>query len=264
MHKNFEDHLKETIVVLLKFTIWDNEKYRVIAYWALKDYILLNYENTLWELDSIIEAFIIGSVSENKEILEEWANSISFLITHKLVYLEADTKEKNRGVIDALMILTKSNSMFIRTRAFSTLSTLSTYASSNEQVLSRIVDDMQMENGQTSAQYLQFISNRLQILINNFRNKFYEKGIERKLDGLFTLISIAKEPNMKMFKEGSKRCMALTDTEEIGLNQVYFLHVFSALTNSKEEEILQDLITTLNKGNFCTVKFYSEHVYCRK
>lgn len=94
MHKNFEDHQKETINVLLKFTVSDKEEYRVVAYWALKDYILLNYEDTLWELDSIIEAFIIGSISDNKDILEECANSISFLITHKLVYHEVDNKEK--------------------------------------------------------------------------------------------------------------------------------------------------------------------------
>jgi len=98
------------------------------------------------------------------------------------------------------MILTKSNSMFIRTRAFSTLSTLSTYASSNEQVLSRIVDDMQMEEGQTSAQYLEFISKRLKNQKDRFREKYYEEGIDKKYDGLFSLISIAKEPSIHLFK----------------------------------------------------------------
>ena len=59
------------------------------------------------------------------------------------------------------MILTKSDSKFIRTRAFSTLSTLSTYASSNEDVLSRIVDDMKMPKGQSNKEYLDFITQRL-------------------------------------------------------------------------------------------------------
>jgi len=71
MHKNFDEQLKQTINILLKFTMCNNESYRVIAYWALKDYILLNYEYSLCDLDSIIEAFIIGAISDNSEILSE-------------------------------------------------------------------------------------------------------------------------------------------------------------------------------------------------
>ena len=154
--------------------------------------------------------------------------------------------------------------MFIRTRAFSTLSTLSTYASSNEQVLSRIVDDMQMEEGQTSAQYLEFISKRLKNQKDRFREKYYEEGIDKKYDGLFSLISIAKEPSIHLFKYWSKRWMALTDEREMKLNQIYFLYVFSALTNSKEEEVLKDLITTLNEGKLLLLMKYSQYLYSRK
>ena len=201
MHKNFDDHQKETIDILLMFTVCKKEDYRVIAYWALKDYILLNYEDTLCNLDSIIEAFVIGSISENEEILSECANSISFLITHRLVYKDVHSKEKNRGIIDALMLLTKSDSKFIRTRAFSTLSTLSTYASSNGDVLARITEDMRMEKGQSSTKYLEFITKRLQKQRQDFVDKFYEEGVEEKYDGLFSLISIAKNPTNKLFSE---------------------------------------------------------------
>jgi hypothetical protein len=46
--------------------------------------------------------------------------------------------------MDALMHLTGHNSKFIKTRAFSTLSTLSTYCSSSEEVKLIIENDLKM------------------------------------------------------------------------------------------------------------------------
>lgn len=71
MHKNFKEHPEDTIKILLRFTVSKIERYRIIAYWALKDYILLNYENKLCDLEGIIEVFVIGSTSDNLEILAE-------------------------------------------------------------------------------------------------------------------------------------------------------------------------------------------------
>jgi hypothetical protein len=167
-----------------------------------------------------------------------------------LVYKDVNSKKKNKGIIDALMILTKSNSKFIRTRAFSTLSTLSTYASSDEQVLSRINSDMEMPEGHASAKYLQFISKRLEQQKKQFSDKYYEEGVEEKYNGLFSLISIAKDPTDKLFVECSERLSKLANVgDEKELNLIYFVNVFSALKNSKEEEVLQNLITTLDKGS---------------
>ena len=40
----------------------------MIAYWALKDYILLNYEQKLFDFNGIIRAFVNGCFTENEEI----------------------------------------------------------------------------------------------------------------------------------------------------------------------------------------------------
>lgn len=74
-----------------------------------------------------------GYIYQNEEINTECANAISFLITHHLVYKDQpiNDKEGSNFILDSLMHLTGSNSKFIRTRAFSTLSTLSTYVSSS-------------------------------------------------------------------------------------------------------------------------------------
>lgn len=150
-----------------------------------------------------------------------------------------------------MMILTKSASNFIRTRAFSTLSTLSTYASSNEQVLSRINLDLEMKKGQPSAQYLDFISKRLEQQKRDFSEKYFEEGIEEKYNGLFSLISIAKDPSSNLFISCSEKMKALTNfKDEESLNQIYFLNVFSALKNSTEEQVLQNIITTLKLSKF--------------
>ena len=246
MHMNFKDYPEKTINILLRFAVSKYENYRIIAYWALKDYILLNYENQLWDLEGIIEAFVIGTISENLEILEECANSISFLITHRLVYKSSHSNAKSRGIIDSLMILTKSDSKFIRTRAFSTLSTLSTYASANQDVLERISEDMKMGKGQSSREYLSFITQRLEDQRKIYTEKYYKEDIEEKYSGLFSLVSIAKEPSNSLFSTISERLKSLVCSAEFDqLNEIYFLNVFSALQNSTVESVLQDLIKTV-------------------
>lgn len=198
------------------------------------------------DLEGIIEVFVLGSTSENLEILAECANSISFLITHRLVYKEVKSKSKNRGIIDSLMILTKSDSKFIRTRAFSTLSTLSTYASTNEDVLSRIVDDMKMPAGQNNKEYLSFITERLHKQREEFEEKYYLEDIESKYSGLYSLIMLAKEPSDTLFTECSKSLMNVVKAQNLDkLNEIYFLNVFSALKNSTVVSVLQDMIVTV-------------------
>jgi hypothetical protein len=123
----------------------------ITAFWALKDYILLNHDCLIDDLSGVIWAFVNGSSEESEQVKIECANAISFLITHHLVFNkeEADHKKKTRVegspvyefnehqnyVLDALMLLTASESLQVRTRAFSTLSTLSTYASQAEDVM---------------------------------------------------------------------------------------------------------------------------------
>jgi hypothetical protein len=73
----------------------------------------LNHDNLVNDTDSIIEAFVHGCTSKSEEILNECANAISFLITHRLVYKETDPGEENKCVLDALMFLTGSESKFV-------------------------------------------------------------------------------------------------------------------------------------------------------
>jgi hypothetical protein len=47
MHKNFKVEGDKTINILLKFTVSEMEEFRIIAFWALKDYILLNHDNLI-------------------------------------------------------------------------------------------------------------------------------------------------------------------------------------------------------------------------
>ena len=61
-----------------------------MAYWAIKDYIMLNHENLIEDISSVIQSFVNGSVSQNDHVSVECANAISFLITHKIVYSPAN------------------------------------------------------------------------------------------------------------------------------------------------------------------------------
>jgi hypothetical protein len=70
MHTNFKADPIETIGILLDFTAKtgdENYRYVVPAYWAIKDYILLNSKKEE-DMARIVEVFVSGSISENEEI----------------------------------------------------------------------------------------------------------------------------------------------------------------------------------------------------
>jgi arsenate reductase-like glutaredoxin family protein len=101
---------------------------------------MLNHEHLIGDINGIVQAFVNGSIYTQEEINTECANAISFLITHQIVYSKNDWVEDQASnyILDSLMHLTASTSKFIRTRAFSTLSTLSTYCASSELVMLQI------------------------------------------------------------------------------------------------------------------------------
>ena len=134
IHYMFSNEPERTIDILLKFSISEIVEYKVASYWALKDYILLNHSNLIDDLSGIIRAFVNGSAAPLEVVNTECANAISFLITHQLVFM-SNKKGPDVHVLDALMLLTGSDSLQVRTRAFSTLSTLSTYAAQEEYVM---------------------------------------------------------------------------------------------------------------------------------
>jgi hypothetical protein len=100
---------------------------------------MLNHEHLIEDINGIVQGFVNGSIYPQEEINTECANAISFLITHQIVYTKNESEDQpSNYVLDALMHLTCSTSKFIRTRAFSTLSTLSTYCASSESVMLQI------------------------------------------------------------------------------------------------------------------------------
>lgn len=118
----------------------------------MKDYIFLNHEDLIDDLKGIICAFVNGAADKDDKVKAECANAISFLITHHMVFTAEEAKQRldkiNKGnhleyeykedmnyILDALMYLTGHDILDVRTRAFSTLSSLSTYASSSEDVM---------------------------------------------------------------------------------------------------------------------------------
>ena len=128
----------------------------MMAYWAIKDYIMLNHENLIDDMRSVIHAFVNGAVSHNDHVSVECANAISFMITHRIVYPPVKPTEQLQSqtmscVMDALMHLTGNKSKYIKTRAFSTLSTLSTYCSSSEDVKVVIENDLKLPGSASST-----------------------------------------------------------------------------------------------------------------
>lgn len=90
MHDAFRLHADETINILLHFSISNELKFMITAFWALKDYILLNHDRLISDLSGVICAFVNGAAEESDSVKTECANAISFLITHQLVFNKAD------------------------------------------------------------------------------------------------------------------------------------------------------------------------------
>lgn len=90
MHETFNKAAMHTIDVLLKFSISNTGNFKITAFRALKDYILLNHDCLIDDLSDIICAFVNGSSSDSEIVKLECANAISFLITHHLVFTQAE------------------------------------------------------------------------------------------------------------------------------------------------------------------------------
>lgn len=130
---------------------------------------MLNHEHLIADINGIVRAFVNGSIYALEEINTECANAISFLITHQIVYSKnEDLDRPSNYVLDPLMHLTSSTSKFIRTRAFSTLSTLSTYCAQSKSVKEQIDRDIKLPDGMISRQYYQYILNRMKDSLSGF------------------------------------------------------------------------------------------------
>ena len=208
-----------TIDVLLRFTLSSESQFKLTAFWALKDYILLNNECLVEDLSGVIQAFVNGAAEKSDKVKAECANAISFLITHHLVFTEEEAKQRQEStansteyefnpnlfyILDALMYLTGQESLEVRTRAFSTLSSLSTYASQHEYVMAQIQHDIKMAPDTTSKSYFQFIEGRLAQSQQAFREKYETENIERDYAGLYCLLRLAQEPDEAGTEEAAR------------------------------------------------------------
>lgn len=227
------------------------------AYWALKDYILLHNDNLVKDLRGVICAFVNGSAEKNEKVKAECANAISFLITHHKVFTEEEAKQRldktKSGtvpeyefsedfsyILDALMLLTGQDTIEVRTRAFSTLSSLSTYASQSEHVMTQIQNDIKLPPGQNSKDYYKFIEDRLAFSQAAFRKKFETQNIEKDYSGLYCLLRLSHEPDEAGTEEAARY-----------LRQFYFpdLQVMSTNEDQEDEETEPVHITIKKEQN---------------
>lgn len=123
MHDTFKSAAKHTIDVLLKFSISQVGNFKITAFRALKDFIMLNIDCLVSDMHGIICALVHGSASDSDLVRLECANAFSYLVSHHIVYTHAefaqrdfakDPTEFNPGqayIIDALLNLTGSDSL---------------------------------------------------------------------------------------------------------------------------------------------------------
>ncbi|CDW78052.1 UNKNOWN [Stylonychia lemnae] len=163
--------------------------------------------------------------------------------------------DQSNFILDALMHLTGSTSKFIRTRAFSTLSTLSTYASSSQNIMDQISRDIKLPSNKTSKMYYDFISARLKNNLQQFDGLYKTHEIESKYAGLYCLLRIAKDPKEEVINEAADQLYQFIFSGKVaqkdGLNEAFFIYVFHALKFSKDHIILLKILKV--------IKFYIKH-----
>ena len=142
------------------------------------------------------------------------------------------------------MHLTGHSSKFIKTRAFSTLSTLSSICSSSEEVKTMIENDLKLPDRKASKEYYGYILNRMEQNFQKFRSK-YERSdkIEDDYAGLFWLLRIAKEPSSEIINEAADKMYEFIsninlNTKNEELNETFYIYVFQILKHARDDKIL--------------------------
>lgn len=177
----------------------------------------------------MIQAFVNGCLSEEVIIQAECAAGLSFIVTHHLVYEShfnpnissgrislpknqetEDVLERLRNqpvefVLDAIMYLSGNDSKFIRTTAFSTLSSLSKYSSQCRSVMTQIERDIEIPPDKTSKDYLDFLRNRLQTEKEKFDQKHKNSDTEARCSGLYSLLRLAQEPSEDEIEDATNK-----------------------------------------------------------
>ena len=166
------------------------------------------------DIKDIIQVFVNGCTIDDELIQTVCAKSLNFLVANRNVYgeIEASGDEMQTNyiilrspivhVLDAIMILTGSDNIFIKATAFSTLSSLSTFSSTAKSVLNQIHRDIEIPEESESesglsvkrhnyARYYQLIKNRLMLKKQEFCKRYVSPDIETKYSGLYSLLRLA-------------------------------------------------------------------------
>mmetsp|Transcript_17153 Transcript_17153/g.26511 ORF Transcript_17153/g.26511 Transcript_17153/m.26511 type:complete len:351 (+) Transcript_17153:1277-2329(+) len=269
MHTHLVNNAQENIDILLNFSVSKNQKFQYTAFWALKDYILLTHDNLIPDISDIIHAFLIGVLSVEQRVQAECANAISFMITHHLVYdsqfkNNKDSTDKQKEeiiakirsspvahILDAIMYLSGNDSVFIRTTAFSTLSSLSKYSSQCPSVMAQIKRDIEIPEEMTSKNYLAFIETRLSKQREWYEKSKSKKYIETKYSGLYSLLRLGQDPCDEEIEDATNKYIEFIelqynpDNNVHVLNENYFIKVFMALKHTHNPRILRKLLKVI-------------------
>jgi len=277
MHSHLVEDAQTNVDLLIAFSTSDDVKFQRTAYWALKDYILLTHDRLIPDVSAVIQAFVNGCLSSEEIIQAECANGLSFIVTHHLVYqshfnpnissgkaaappilsqdaeavIERIKAQPVEYVLDAIMYLSGNDSKFIRTTAFSTLSSLSKYSSQCPSVMAQIARDIEIQEHLTSKDYLGFLGERLAAQKALFDEQLKNAAMETWFSGLYSLLRLAQEPHEEEIADATDKYIAFieqpydsVDARHLA-NENYFIKVFQALKHTKNPTILRKLLLVI-------------------
>ena len=136
-------HPTEITDILISFSVSMHLRNQEAAFQSLMNYLLGPDEKNQDEVNRILKVLEFGSLSPCLSIQSVCVNSILYLLNQDLIYKEKNSKEPS-CIIDAVMLLTESESPLIRAKAFQTLSTLAVKSSLQKGILNKVLRDLKM------------------------------------------------------------------------------------------------------------------------
>ena len=122
-----------------------------------------------------------------RKFIQAHLKSYRRLIDYRVFDIEESSPEH---YLDAIMLLSGSNEVDIKSTAFSSLSNLSEISSVYPPVMAQVKRDIESEDD-----YFKFITQRIDQLNKRFYSKFSDKSMERQCSGFSCLLSLAHDSN---------------------------------------------------------------------
>lgn len=149
------------------------------------------------------------------------------------------------------MYTSGNDSIFIRTTAFSTLSSLSKYSSQCKSVMAQIQRDIKLPANLGSKNYFSFLKERLTAQQNSFFKEFSKDNIEKEFSGLQALLRLGQVPNDVEIEDATNKYIDFINSNYDPSNELhvrnerYFIKVFEALRHSTNPSILKKLLKVI-------------------